>query len=170
MQNSKLDEPLLPLETERQESMHARTLANLLLLFCDSTINFHAVPIGCPSVPIAWRPSVHADPHMPASMHMRVSIAAQLAESARIGTAVLGVLQSQRRSLEGAVNRQTQAAGELEQTSSIMTQMWQRVKRKRLFCMSIAALLFAAIILVLWLKLVVWSHGSTSASGSGGST
>ena len=99
-----------------------------------------------------------------------VSTAAQLAESARIGTAVLGVLQSQRRSLEGAVNRQTQAAGELEQTSSIMTQMWQRVKRKRWFCMSIAALLFAAIILMLWFKLVVWSHGSTSASGSGGST
>ena len=80
---------------------------------------------------------------------------------------MLGVLQSQRRSLEGAVDRQTQATGELEHASTIMQQMWQRVKRKRLFCMSIAALLVAAIVLVLWLKLAVWSHGSSSASGSG---
>ena len=71
---------------------------------------------------------------------------------------MLGVLHSQRRSLEGAVERQAQAASELEQTSNILQRMWQSVKRKRLFYYSIAALLFGAIVLVLWLKMAVWNH------------
>ena len=131
--NSKLDEPLLPLDTERQERMRACPARG-------SCYNF----VRTDRLLLCMIMDVHA-------------LAQQLAESARIGTAVLGVLHSQRRSLEGAVDRQAQAANELEQTSNIMQRMWQMVKRKRLLYYSIAALLFGAIVLVLWLKLAVWN-------------
>lgn len=85
----------------------------------------------------------------------------QLAESARIGAAVLGVLHSQRHSLQSASDRQREAHDDLSETSTIMQRMWRRATIKRAVYISVAVLLLITIVVVLWLK---YGGGSSSSS------